>query len=341
MSDRVDWELALRVARGALGDPPAGAPPVDLEHLRDDAAVRIARRTGLDPGELPPIAWVDRGTWAAVNVASLRETLEPALEGLDGAPGILRGAAGAVLGAELGGLLAFVGRRVLGQLDVRLRGPDEGRQLLLVGPNVREAAARLAVDEAALTTWVGVHEVTHAVQFGGAPWLRDHLGGMLGELLAGAGRAPDLSALLRLDRADVLAFLGRVRDGGLTGAVLDRERRELLDRMQATMALVEGHAEWTMDAVGADLVPDVGALRAALERRRDARSPLLELVDRILGLELKLRQYREGRAFCDAVVAAGGEGLLAGVWTSPEHVPTPRELVDPALWVARMRPDAA
>ena len=50
------------------------------------------------------------------------------------------------------------------------------------------------------------------------------------------------------------------------------------------------------------------------------------MLERLLGLELKLRQYETGRRFCDAVVAAGGPPALARAWRSPAMLPTPEEL---------------
>ena len=81
------------------------------------------------------------------------------------------------------------------------------------------------------------------------------------------------------------------------------ERRAVLDRVQATMALVEGHAEdaWTRRRAAPR---DLPALRSALDRRRRERPPVMRLLERLLGLDLKMRQYEVGRRFCDAVVRA-------------------------------------
>ena len=80
----------------------------------------------------------------------------------------------------------------------------------------------------------------------------------------------------------------------------------MLDRVQAVMAVIEGHAEHVMDAVAPDLLPSLPRLRAALDRRRKSQSGLSRLVARLLGLEMKLRQYEQGKYFCDAVVRARG-----------------------------------
>ena len=90
-----------------------------------------------------------------------------------------------------------------------------------------------------------------------------------------------------------------------------------------------------MDAVGAEVIPSQEALRTALERRRLTRSGPMRLLERVLGFELKLRQYREGKRFCDAVVAAVGIEGLNRVWTAPHALPTLAELANPDAWIAR------
>ena len=101
------------------------------------------------------------------------------------------------------------------------------------------------------------------------------------------------------------------------------------------MALVEGYAEHVMDAVGESMLPDLERLRQGLERRRRSQSGLMKLLERLIGLELKLRQYEQGKKFCDAVVARGGIEALNRAWGSPEAMPTLAELDDPVAWIAR------
>jgi putative hydrolase len=99
--------------------------------------------------------------------------------------------------------------------------------------------------------------------------------------------------------------------------------------------VLEGYAEHVMDAVGAEVLPDLPGLRAALDRRRRDRSGLLRVLERLIGLDLKLRQYEQGKAFCDAVVARGGIAVLNRVWAAPEALPTLAELDDAGAWIAR------
>ena len=339
----VDWGLAASIARTAAGNEPLSAPPVSLADRSAAARAQVVAASGLQPaGELPPAEWVGREDWIDANLATMRTTLGPVLErSTAGAPGLLQNAAGSVAAAEIGGLLGLFSRRILGQYEINLLDPEVPPRLLLVGPNLDKAAQELHVDREELVTWVGLHEVTHAVQFGAVGWLRDHLAGSLRELLSALEVRPDPRALLSVGLDDLRELAGKVREGGLLGAVIGPERQRVLDDLQGTMGLVEGHAEWTMDRAGADVLADVDALRAALERRRADRAPLLRILDRLLGFDLKLRQYKQGREFCDAVVAARGDSGLLLAWASPETAPSAAELGDPAAWLRRTSPAAA
>jgi coenzyme F420 biosynthesis associated uncharacterized protein len=168
------------------------------------------------------------------------------------------------------------------------------------------------------------------------PWLRGHLGGILEELLSSVEVRVDPAALLRLPGAeDLRALAERVREGDLVGLVLGPERQVVLDRIQAAMALVEGHAEHVMDAAGAPFLPDLERLRGALDRRRRQRPPVQRLLEHLLGMEGKLRQYEVGRRFVDGVVERGGIEALNRAWEGPERLPSTAELEDPAAWLRR------
>jgi len=270
----------------------------------------------------------------------MRGTLDPLLDKAAGGSGTmagpLRAAGGAVLAAEVGGIVGFMSRHVLGQYELALLDPAQGARLLLVTPNLHEAAKGMEVDLEELLPWVVFHEVTHAVQFNGVPWLREHLAGMLRELLESVQVKIDPSALLKLPTVDDLKGLwDQMREGGLVTAVAGPGRKALIDRLQATMALIEGHAEHVMDAAGAPVLPNVAKLRAAMDRRRKDRPPLFKLLERLLGLDMKMRQYEHGKRFCDAVVARGGIVALNRAWSGPDKLPTLAELDDPAGWIRR------
>jgi coenzyme F420 biosynthesis associated uncharacterized protein len=311
-----------------------------------DFAARSAELVGaytqLDAGpSLPAPETVDRAGWAATNLGSMRTVLDPVAErvGQDmGAMGIpLRAVTGALLAVEVGALSGLLAARVLGQYEFPILEPSAPARLLFVGPNVAAAARSMEVDEQTLSRWVALHESTHALQFGGVPWLREHLAGRIRELLSTLDVKVDLRQALRMPTADdIKGIVEAVRRGELITLVAGRERRGQLDELQATMALLEGHAEHVMDAVGETVLPDLPALRQGLQRRRRDRSGLFRVLEKLIGLDMKMRQYEQGKAFCDAVVAEGGIEGLNRAWASPATLPTLAELDDPRGWLARV-----
>jgi len=204
----------------------------------------------------------------------------------------------------------------------------------VVTPNLHEAARGMEVELEELLPWVVFHEVTHAVQFNGVPWLREHLAGLVGQLLTALDVDP--GGLLRMpDLADLRGLFDRVRDEGLAFVVVGDDRRAQLESAQAFMALLEGYAEHVMDAVGASMLGDLDAMRAAMDRRRHERSGMLRVLEKLIGMDLKLRQYKQGKEFCDAVVGFGGIAALNRAWAGPEALPTFAELDDPLGWLGR------
>lgn len=351
MLDRV---LTRRIAnavanRGGSRRPDASATaalPGDLAAICADARERIVAYTGLSAASsLPPAESVERPAWIAANVESMGAMLDPLGDRLTGGLGFMRGplraAAGTLISAEAGALTGYLSLRVLGQYEFVLIDPQSRPRLLFVAPNIAHAARRLDADLDELLTWIAFHEVTHAVQFAGVPWLRPHLAGLLRELLASLEVSVDPRELLRVPRSDVRELVGALREGGLVAAIAGPGRRDLLDRMQCVMAVIEGHAEHVMDVVGEPVLPSLAELRLALDRRRRERSPLLALLERLIGLDAKLRQYETGKRFCDAVVDAGGPAALHRVFEAPERLPTPAELGDPVAWMSRTAAAAA
>ena len=371
-ADAIDWSIAQRIGELIAGsggrDQFGGIRSESVEPLARDFAGRVSNYTGLElPAELPALEMVDRPAWIAANLKTMRPLLDPLTERMDGGGGItgalsgpLRTASGYLLGAQGGALTGVLSQRVLGQYDLALLDASVAPRLLLLAPNLAQAARNLGVDRDELVLWVTIHEVTHAVQFSGAPWLRDYLGGMLRELIdslqvtlggrsAGedgaeeggqrvGGWIPNLGGRMgrRLpDQNDLRELLERARRGELLRITLGDERWRLVERMQSTMSLIEGHAEHTMDAVGADVLPSLPRLRAAMTRRRESRGLPWRVLERLLGLELKLRQYELGKRFCDAVVQAEGPQALTRAWSGPEMLPTTAELEAPKLWLAR------
>ena len=340
----VDWKLARQIARFAARSDATPDLGLDMAALLVEIEPAVIDYTGLHPaGPVPRAEIVSRAEWAEVNVASISSLLEPVeerlarrLESTGPFAGALRAGAGVTLAAEVGLVAGYMSQRVLGQYELSLLAPELPPRLLLVATNLDRAAADLGVDRDSFLRWVGIHELVHALQFGSVPWLRGHLGELLREYLATVDVRIERGAAGGLPSIPNPAeFVERFREGGLTALVQTREQRTILERIQCTMAVIEGHAEHVMDAMAPELVPEHAGLRDAMERRRASRSAPERILMKLLGMDLKMRQYEVGKRFADAVAAEGGTELLSRVWEAPDALPTMAELKRPEQWIAR------
>jgi coenzyme F420 biosynthesis associated uncharacterized protein len=343
----IDWVIARRIATFVAGTGEAPTPTADLAALAAESELRVVAYTGLTPARpLPPPEGISRREWVDSNIDSMRLLLDPVLQRAGDNLGPLKPAMeigmGIILSTEVGVVVGYLGQRVLGQYELVLLDEaveDRPPRLLFVLPNLGQAVQAFGAEEQQFMTWVALHEVTHAVQFAGVPWLHSYVAGLVRELLKSAEVHLETPRKLRVPSTDeVKRVLGHLRNGDLISIVTTTPERETLDRVQAVMAVIEGHAEHVMDAVAPDLLPSLPKLRAALDRRRRSQTGLSRLVAKLLGLELKLRQYEQGKFFCDAIVRERGPGALHHLWSSPEVLPTLAELRDPDAWLERTMP---
>jgi coenzyme F420 biosynthesis associated uncharacterized protein len=308
----------------------------------------VTAYTGLTPTRpLPEPEGISRREWVASNVASMRLLLDPVMEKSAAGMGPLRPAVqlamGLVISTEVGVVLGYLAQRVLGQYELVLLDEavaEREPRLLFVLPNLGQAVKTFGAQDEEFMTWVALHEVTHAVQFAGVPWLHGYLSGLLRELLQSAELRLESPRKLRMpSSAEIKRVADALRRGDLISIVTSHAERATLDRVQAVMAVIEGHAEHVMDAVAPDLLPNLPKLREGIDRRRRSQSGLSRLVARLLGMDMKLRQYEQGKIFCDAVVRERGPAALHHVFSGPEALPSLAEIRDPQAWLARTAPD--
>ncbi len=339
MASPVDYGLAAATARRLAPAGPvlslAEAATVvrELREVTVHAERHVRDVTGLTPpGEPGEATVVDRGGWAQTNVDGFKVVLEPLADRLLAGRKTNRVATaitGTTAGLQMGGVLAWLSDKVLGQYEAFTEPGRPGR-LVLVAPNIVETERRLGVDPSDFRLWVALHEVTHRTQFTAVPWLHGHVRAEVDALLA----ASDLDDPSRL--------LGRLKDGVLERRPLVEllqtpEQRVVLERVTAFMSLLEGHAEHVMDGVGPGVVPSVALIRARFQERRAHRGgPVDRLLRRVLGLDLKALQYAEGSVFVRHCVEAVGMAGFNRVWDGPETLPTREEIRQPALWVGRL-----
>jgi coenzyme F420 biosynthesis associated uncharacterized protein len=342
----VDWALAERIALALAGDGPAWeGSEEELREESDRAAHLVRGYTHLKPKRrLPSAELVRRADWARVNLetfkhlsARVEDRLQERLQDSGRASDMQRRLVGAATGAEVGLAVGYLSQRVIGQYDVALIGPAREPRLLFVGANLSAARARLDVDRELFLRWIALHETTHAVHFSSVPWLREHIGDIAEELFEKAAVEVKPGELLgKLVRMNPKELIRSVANGDLASLLWPEPQRLLVERLTATMTLVEGYAEHVMDAVGEQLDPGFAQLRRAMERDRDRRGLLDSLVSKLLGLDMKLAQYRRGKAFADEVVREHGIKTLNRAWKEPDALPSAEEIDSPEDWVSRV-----
>jgi len=337
-----DWSTAVDIARVIHGPGPRIVGE-DRDRLREELAaltaeaeVAVASFTELTVDGPAARAWVmGRGDWVRRNTIGLQRLMEPLAARLLESKPERSALSRKALGAQIGTILGYVARRVLGQYDVFLP-PDDDGLIYFVGPNLVDFERRFALHPRDFRLWVAIHEVTHRVQFGVAPWLRGYLGGLVDEYLASISLENGALMGQLKDAAEELQR-GRGAVEGLGGVLLllTPPQREIFAKTQAMMSLLEGHASYVMNEVAKDLVTDLPRLRRALAERRSTKG-VEKAFQRAIAFDQKVAQYDAGERFVREVVARGGQDALNQVWSNAANLPTREEVADPGLWVSRV-----
>jgi coenzyme F420 biosynthesis associated uncharacterized protein len=346
VSSLIDWDVAARAAKRFSPPPPtvtrgeADDAVGELYHATSRAAGHVAELTALtEPTVSAATRVIDRAAWIDANAGGMRTLLTPLVDKLaaDNPVGrIAEGIGGRLTGIQVGLVLGFLSGKVLGQFEFFDR---PGGQLLLVAPNIVAVERQLKAAPSDFRLWVCLHEVTHRVQFTAVPWLRQHMQNEVNALTDATDTDP--AALKRRLSAGVGELVKVIRgqgDGtGVMAVVATPEQRAVLDRITAFMSLVEGHAEYVMNAVPRSVIPSQEAIEKRFaQRRRHGGNALDRVLRRLLGLDGKTRQYVDGSAFVRTVVERIGVDGFNAIWTSTATLPTKAEITEPLTWIKRV-----
>ncbi|MGH2351538.1 MAG: zinc-dependent metalloprotease, partial [Chloroflexota bacterium] len=351
----LNWEWARRIAVkiAQTGDAATWGAGSQREQARLDYAGHVERSvelvaayTGIElPAARTQVYIFDRAEWVDANLAQFRLMFAPLDEAYAATLARMRSASSSVgvvgqamLSGQMGVLLGYLGKRVLGQYDLSLLGREpvaEGR-LYFVEPNIAAMEQRYRLPPDEFRAWIALHEVTHAFEFEAHPWTRDYMNDLLTSYLR------SLSEDLFGSRPGgaLAVFAGRIKDnlfesGHMLELMMSREQRESFQKLQALMALMEGYSNHVMQQVGAQHLKDHDVLKSTFESRARNRGPGERLFIKLTGLDVKLEQYALGERFCQQVVDAKGIDFLNRVWDGSEHLPTLKEIHQPRQWVAR------
>jgi len=349
-SDPIAWDTAERVATRVAGREPlaesyhyASLGP-DFDEFTAEAEALVEAETGLRSAAGPARARVtDRPGWIRANLASFQRLLRPLTERLGShLKGPVAPVGRTLAGAEVGVLLGWMSTRVLGQYDmlvVENEKPEDQDIVYYVGPNILALEKRYSFPPREFRLWLALHEVTHRMQFTGVPWLRPYFLSLVESTLDSFDPDPKkLLAALRRVADQVRAGEKPLQEGGLVTLLASPEQQLVLQRISGLMSVLEGHGDLIMGRAAAERIPSAARFHSVLHQRRQSTGAV-KLLQRLVGIEAKLRQYEEGEAFLAAVERAERAGTGVGVdllWRGPEWLPDLAEIRNPDAWLARV-----
>lgn len=355
----INWRTASKIAAFLAPAGPrltgdqAKQAVESMRAAADQAVEHVYAITGLEAAHDlrdSEVLIVDRAGWAKANVQSFSVLLAPLatstmgqkLEKMSSREYKL---ATYTASGELGAFLAFLSGKVLGQYDPYAADAGvsaKGGRLMIVAPNLVALEKELNLEPEDFRLWVCLHEQTHRVQFAAAPWLKDY---MLDQIRAFTNElgsptkfldhlvssSKEARAELKGKKTAEQARPPRFYEQGLT-----EEARLLLSHLTAVMSLMEGHANVVMDAVDRSIVPTVKTIRQRFERRSATQKFITKFTYKLLGMDSKKSQYRDGQKFVQYIVDQRGMQEFNRIWTSPNTLPTEQEIHNPQLWIDRV-----
>ncbi|WP_129633428.1 zinc-dependent metalloprotease [Candidatus Oscillochloris fontis] len=346
----IDWEQARSIALRVSQWEQAPIPDRDFRREQYIRLVKqseplIAAYLGVElPAPVNRVYVFDRREWLEANFVSFKHLFRPIEEiyarngGAQGGLALLLGGVNSkLLGTQIGGLLGYLARRVLGQYDLSLLSPDPDTRgsLYYVEPNISQVQSGLGVNDEEYRLWIALHETTHAFEFEAYPWVRDYFNGLLQQYF------DLLSTQLESLGSSLISLANRVAQSLNTGthwieAVLTPEQRVIFEQLQALMSIVEGYGNHVMNAVGRQMLPNFDQIEQRMAQRQQNRTLFEQLFNRITGLDLKMAQYQQGEAFVNAVVEARGIAFATRVWEGVKFLPTMEEIREPQRWIQRV-----
>ena len=353
----VNWDRALEIAlrmnkESALTATERAELSSYYARLVDECVPLISEytQTTLPESARETFAF-DRVDWVHANLAGFQRMFAP-IEELDAGPGknrnpvskLVGGVNQAVLSTEIGVLLGYMARRVLGQYDLALLGrePVTSGKLYYVEPNIRGIERKLDLPKDDFRMWLALHETTHAFEFEAYPWVREHFNGLLERYM---GFMRDDAEYFKQGVDGVKMMMNRLREskngegddaGSWIESFMNQEQRAVFVEMQALMCVIEGYSNHVMNAVGRDLLSTYDLISKRFEERQKQRSTGEKLFAQLTGLNVKMEQYRQGEAFVNAIVERHGREAITRLWEGPESMPSMQEIRDPSQWSERV-----
>ena len=348
----LNWDVALDMARKQAASE---SDPTPTQKQRDAVAdaMRLADHwldatTDFPSGVTSAAAW-SRAEWivgttevwkglvepiAASSVNALGQAMPEQAQAMGGPIlGMLQRAVGAMLATQIGQGLGALAGEVLTGSDIGLPLTEAGRAAL-VPTNVAAFADGLDVPEDDVLLYLALREAAHQRLFAHVPWLRDHLIGAVTDYARGleintANLQGKIEEQVRGIDPSNPESIQQMMEGGMFELDQTPEQQAALQRLEVTLALVEGWVDEVVGQATEERMPTAARLQEAVRRRRASGGPAEQTFASLVGLELRPRRLRDASTLWGSLRTRQGAEARDGVWMSPHLLPTDADLDDP------------
>lgn len=355
-SGPVNYDLARQLASNSIGFV---APVSEQTTSALGDAVRLADTwldgvTPLPAGTTRTVAWTPTD-WIDNTIPTWKRLCDPVAEQLStvwaqALPQEAQAMAGPLLammsqmsgmafGSQLGQALGTLSKEVLTSTDIGLPLGPKGVAALM--PEAIEAlASGLEQPRSEVVTFLAAREAAHHRLFSHVPWLSTQL---LNAVEAFAkGTKIDMSGIEEFARDFNPASLTdpsqmeQLLNQGIFEPKATPEQTAALERLETTLALIEGWVQTVVSQALGDRIPGTVALSEMLRRRRASGGPAEQTFATLVGLELRPRKMREAAALWEKLTEAVGADARDGVWAHPDLLPSSADLDEPAGFIDRV-----
>ena len=355
-SGPVNYDLARQLASSSIGFV---APVPEKTSAAIIDAVPLAETwldgaTALPAGTTRAVAWTPTD-WIDNTLETWKRLCDPVAEQLsavwaEALPEEAKAMAGPLMammsqmggmafGSQLGQALGTLSKEVLTSTDIGLPLGPKGVAALM--PEAIEALADgLEQPRSEIVTFLAAREAAHHRLFSHVPWLSAQL---LNAVEAFArGTKIDMSGIEELARGFNPASLAdpsqleNLLNQGMFEPKATPEQTAALERLETTLALIEGWVQTVVAEALGDRIPGASALSETLRRRRATGGPAEQTFATLVGLELRPRKMREAADLWAKLTEAVGSDTRDGVWQHPDLLPEASDLDEPAGFIDRV-----
>lgn len=348
----LNWDFALDMARKGVAQTPDPSPTQKQKDAVADA-VRLAdhwldETTAFPSGVTSATAW-SRAEWIVGTTDVWKVLVEPiaesSVQALSGALGddaqamagpmlgILGKAVGGMLASQIGSGLGVLAAEVLSVSDIGLPLAAPGKAAIIPA-NVGAFADGLDVTEDDVLLYLALREAAHQRLFAHVPWLREHLIGAVADYARGLEiNAEGMRSRIEEQMSGVdptnPESMQQLLEGGMFDVPRSAGQEAALQRLEVTLALVEGWVDEVVGQATAERMPSAGKLQEAFRRRRAAGGPAEQTFATLVGLELRPRRLRDASTLWGSLRTRQGTEARDGVWMHPDLLPSAADLDDP------------